>query len=243
MSLSLTNIPRIMRTQHWFEGAQLMDTWFSRPAAIKPAYSAADTTTIKMDGWALKFARAKEVYDNLIQQRIWANNAAAGVLAAVLKRNGLLTGASCAFGDLSQPASVLHADQINFRTVEGNTLDGMLAALGHFAFYVSVAGEVTPVTAPPGPAGPGPFPVTHQAAIKEIAVYIADSYDFQGDQDLGYWDDSDDTVSGWNPLTGQSVTNASFRDWRAMYGRGGDFQVYSDVKRIVLPSPDIVSIR
>jgi Family of unknown function (DUF6402) len=243
MSLTLTNIPRIMRRQHWFNGAALMDTWFSRPSAIKPKYSAPDTTTIEMDAWALKFVRAKEVYDKLIQERIWANAAALAVLAAMLRRNGLLTGAARRFGDLSQPASALHADQVNFRTVGGKTLDDMLAALGHFAFYVSVAGEITPVVEAPGAGGSGPLPAAYQVAITEIGVYIVDSFDFEGDQDLGYWDDSDNTVSGWNPLTGTSVSNSDFRDWRAKTGRGGDFLVYSDVKRTTLATPDIVTIR
>lgn len=242
MSLTLTNIPRIMRGQHWFNGATLMETWFSRPSAVKPRYSAPDTTTVTM-AWALTFTRAKEVYDKLIQEKIWANAAAQPVLAAMLRRNGLLTGAARHFGDMSQPATALHPDQVNFRTVGGNTLDGMLAALGHFAFYVSVAGDLTPVVGAAGDGGSSPLPAAYRVAITEIGVYIVDSYDFEGDQDLGYWDDSDDTVSGWNPLTGKSVGNADFRDWRAKTGRGGDFLVYSDVKRTTLATPDVVTIR
>ncbi len=41
-----------------------------------------------------------------------------------------------------------------------------------------------------------------------------------------------------NPLSGTSISNASFRDWRAKSGRGGDFLVFSDVKRLKLSTPD-----
>ncbi len=39
-------------------------------------------------------------------------------------------------------------------------------------------------------------------------------------------------------LSGTSVSNEEFRDWRTQNGRGGDFLVFSDVKRMVLNPPD-----
>jgi hypothetical protein len=34
------------------------------------------------------------------------------------------------------------------------------------------------------------------------------------------------------------VTNGSFRNWRKVHNRGGDFRVYSDVKVVKLPERD-----
>jgi hypothetical protein len=60
MPLDLTHIPKIMRKQRWYKAASLMDEWFGRPAATAPQYGAPDTTTIRMDQWALHFPRAQK---------------------------------------------------------------------------------------------------------------------------------------------------------------------------------------
>ncbi len=83
-----------------------------------------------------------------------------------------------------------------------------------------------------------PHGATFQVSITEIGIYIRDSFDFNGDQFLGFWDDSDNSVSMLNFLSGTSVSNEDFRDWRTQNRRGGDFLVFSDLKRIVLSTPD-----
>ena len=82
----------------------------------------------------------------------------------------------------------------------------------------------------------------HQVSITEVGVYVRDSFDFNGDQFLGYWDDSDNSVSILNPLSGERVSNESFRQWRTANNRGGDFLVFSDVKRTRLSAPDVFFI-
>ncbi len=121
-------------------------------------------------------------------------------------------------------------DYVNYRVVSFgfSDLDDMSAALGNFAFRVLIGGSVAPA---PGGAH-------FQVTITEVGIYIRDSYDFNGDQDLGYWDDTDNSVSMINPLSGTKVTNADFRAWRTRNGRGGDFLVFSDVKRTTLRPPD-----
>jgi Family of unknown function (DUF6402) len=249
MLSDLRNIPRVMRGQGWNNGARLLDTWFSRPSAIAPAYSASDTTTIRMDAWALTFTRARRVYDQLIHDRIWANAPAQVEVANMLRRKGLLISTPMAFGRLSDPVPVQHADRINFRTVGSVTdFDDMTAALANFTFRVVVAGTVGPVAPAPGaPAGP----TTYQVRITEVGVYIQDSFDFEGDQFLGCWSDSPDGFSPIPPPSGISigpipipsfqykpVFNSTFRDWRTSNGHGGDFLVFSDMKRVTLSTPD-----
>jgi hypothetical protein len=240
MSLTLTNIPRIMRSHGWANGARLMEIWFSRPAATAPAYGAPETATIRLDAWALTYQRAREVYDRLMRERVWANAAAQREIASMLRRRRLLGSRPQAFGNLNQPVHLLDADYINYRAVGGgygyysyyyyyySGLDDMTAALGNFVFRVAVAGNVAPVSGGRG----------HRVTITDVGVYLRDSYDFNGDQHLGFWDDSDNSVSGWNALSGTQVTNEDFRNHRAATGRGGDFLVFSDVKQTHLATPD-----
>jgi len=79
-----------MRKHGWGNGAKLMETWFSGPSAIAPAYGWPDTATIRMDSWVLTFPRARSVYDRLMRERIWANPDAQREIAAMLSRKGLL---------------------------------------------------------------------------------------------------------------------------------------------------------
>ena len=243
MLSDLTHIPRIMRRRGWLNGARLLDTWFSRPRAVAPAYSAADTTTIRMDSWVLTFPRARQVYDQLIRERIWANPPARLAVAALLRRKGLLGTAVRPFGWMTDPVPLQDADHINHRPAGGYTnFDDMTAALGNFTFRVVVAGTVGPVAA----AGKG-----YQVRITEVGVYVRDSFDFEGNQYLGCWSDDPDGFSPVmppepgagmglmvRPPLFSPVGNRDFRSWRDRTGRGGDFLVFSDLKRVALNPAD-----
>ena len=113
MLSDLTHIPRIMRGKGWLNGARLLDQWFARGRAVAKAYSSPDTTTIRMDTWVLTFALAKEVYDQLIRERIWSNAAARPVVAAMLARNRLLGVSPRPFGRLGDPVPSQDADYVN----------------------------------------------------------------------------------------------------------------------------------
>jgi hypothetical protein len=241
MLSDLTHIPRIMRGKGWLNGARLLDQWFSRGRAVAPAYSPPDTTTIRMDGWVLTFARAKEVYDQLVRERIWSNAAARPVVTAMLRRKGLLGMTPRPFGRLADPVPSQDPDYVNQRPAGGYThFDDMTAALGNFNLRVVVAGTVAPV-------GPGLY--GHQVQITEVGVYVRDSFDFEGDQYLGCWSDNPDgffPIMPPDPGAGMSfpppmfspVGNRDFREWRNRTARGGDFLVFSDLKRVPVNPPD-----
>ena len=139
---------------------------------------------------------------------------------------------------------MLDAEYINYRVVgfDFADLDDLSAALGNFAFRVVVAGTIATVVSPP-PAGlpqkaPPPAPPKLRITTTDVGVYIRDSYDFNGTQFLGFWNEKDGAVSGSNPLVGDAVSNDDFRKWRAKNGKGGDFLVYSDLQTTHLTSPD-----
>jgi len=235
MAFSITTIPKIMRAKGWANGARLMEGWFSRPSATAPAYGTPESQTIRTT-WVLSFARAKFVYDQIMRERIWANPAAQKEIAKLLRKKQLLSSVprSAAFGNLSAPVTTVDLDYINQRVVGfgSSDLDDMSAALGNFAFRVAVAGGVTPI----------PRASRFEVIIAEVGVYVRDSYDFNGDQFLGFWDDQDNAMSMINPLSGTRVTNSDFRAWRDRNGKGGDFMVYSDLIKMRLAVPEVFSI-
>lgn len=232
MSLDITNIPAIMRSKKWNIGAALMDSWFSRNINIAPRYGLPDATTIRM-AWVLSFKRAPDVYQKLMGDRIWQNEPARKEIASMLRRKGYLMRNACftrSFGDLSLPVRRQDEDFINQRVLGMSAdLDDLNAALANFVFNVLVAGCVRSEDKSGG----------YEVEISEIGVYVKDSYDFNGDQFLGYWDDSDNSVSMVNPFSGTAVHNRDFRDWRSKNHKGGDFRVFSDIKRTKISPPDV----
>lgn len=74
-TLDITKIPSVMRANRWERGARLMEKWFNDPANTVPANGIASNGIVTMD-WVLAFARAREVYDKLVAERIWLNEAA-----------------------------------------------------------------------------------------------------------------------------------------------------------------------
>lgn len=233
----LTKIPGFMRAKGWNNGAALMDEWFAGAPNDKPDQGSPDTTTIKMDQWVLTFARAKEVFDAMVREKVWMNDAAKQALKLVLRRKGLLGPVISRFGNLSAPAAMVHPDQINFRVVGAGMavylapLDDMYAALGRFAIYCAAQGQVSPLG-----------PKQHQISIDGVGFYVRDSYDFNGDQDLGHWNFSTGDVGKLPSFGSDNVTNQNFRDWRTRNKKGGDFFVFSDIKILRMTPPQTFTV-
>jgi hypothetical protein len=215
----LPEIPHEMAWMGWKEAAELLETWFERPPAIAPSYSAPVTTVITMD-WVLQFARAKLVYDRMLKERIWTNEASQKRIGELLKQKSSVAGQR--WGDLSKPVTEVDKEWINARPVaSGMTFDAMTGALGAFELQVAIAGTVVSI-------GGGEA----QVSIEEVGVYVIDSFDFNGSQFLGFWGYRDDPIS-----------NDDFRQWRTDNKAGGDFQVFSDIKRTRLTPPDLVKAK
>jgi len=121
-------------------------------------------------------------------------------------------------------------------------VDDMFAALGNFDFRVSVPGSVSPrgssPTTAPGPAGAGRSPAAsgHDVFIERVGIYVMDSYDFNNEQPLGFWNKTG--FSRFPTLTHEPITNYDFRNWRSQNAHGGDFIVFSDMKVLQRNPPD-----
>lgn len=230
---TITAIPKIMRAKTWLNGATLMERWFTGASAVKPAYATPDLSTVQMDTWVLKFPRANAVFNAMISGKVWSNDQARPLMATRLTSLGLLPARGSICFDLSYKDVIeQHKLHVNFRQVSSSMwdpLDDMVAALANFSIYVTpLSGEIVPE------AGRARIKLTR------LGFHIMDSYDFEGSQDLGYWDEKKNEVSTHFFIGGTPVGNDTFRKWRTDHGRGSDFQVYSDVKIVNLPTPDSV---
>jgi hypothetical protein len=68
--------------------------------------------------------------------------------------------------------------------------------------------------------------------VAEVGIYVKDSFDFNDDQFLGFWGYRDTPTN-----------NSDFREWRDQNNAGGDFLVFSDIKRTRLATPDAVPVK
>lgn len=249
MLSNLRNIPRIQRGLGWNNGAALLDTWFSRPATAFPLYTAPDTTTIKM-AFVLGYARAKSIYDQMVTDKVWSNAAARTLLAERVRLSAGPKNKPFTFGNLSGPVEIQDRNYLNQRSHNNPTLppwDDLTAALANFNFRVVAQCKLTPVNR------------AYTVEMSEVGIYVCDSFDFDGFQPLGCWSDNPDRFSpqpvrdlvvlpiGGIPLPiptdiDTPVFNSTFRDWRNTNGRGGDFLVFSDLKRIPLSPPEVFTI-
>jgi RHS repeat-associated protein len=226
--IDLRRIPGIMRANGWNEAGTLLDRWFGNPT-IGPVQS--DTTTIRMD-WVLGFARARTVYDSIFSGAIYRNDAAKREIMRLLIRTGARAGDY--FGNLNRPVLDVDNNYVNSRVVgsPSDPLDGLLAALGRFQFRIAVEGSVCAIR-----------PTSALVQLHRVGVYVRDSFDFQGEQHLGYWNDRTN-YGGRNPFRGDAVRNRDFRAYSAANGVGQDFRVYSDIKitDLALP-PETIFVR
>ncbi|MGW8188764.1 DUF6402 family protein [Sphingomonas hankookensis] len=263
MVFTLTDIPRAMRQEGWPVGAAVMERWFAgagriMPTAEKEGRSPQRDVEARLVtlGWCRRFARFTAAENELLGT--WSSaarlNAARANLADKVRAWRWRTGAAGAFrfGDLAAgPARADQTCQLNFQRIESalfGDVDDFYAAIGRGSVKIAVAGDAVPL--PDGRI---------RLTIDEVGTYLRDTYDFNGDQMLGSWGPTglsraavfapdiqvvrETARNGGNGVFAQrywSVGNASFRDWRNHYGRGGDFTIYSGIGRRRLLRPVIM---
>jgi hypothetical protein len=144
--------------------------------------------------------------------------------------------------------------QVNFVEVGGmfDPLDDFYGAIGKGLLKIAVTGMVTALSGS-----------RYRIAIDEVGIYLRDTYDFNDDhmslisQPLGYWGfqgvsrkfqlrwdvEIDERYAEVVPPDRlYAVQNDDFRRYRNVYGRGGDFVIYSDVRRMGLPKPLVLDV-
>ncbi len=263
---SLRDIPDVMRNKlNWPIAAKFQENWFNSLAfEIKsdtmksgryyddrktdPAHL--DEDTIKME-WALKFPRANEKYLELEKRAL--SNAAIKELTRKLIENEMVPHrgwTAAKFGVPGMRAAELDETcQCNFiECVWGAKapLDELLGALGDFTMKVAAGGTIR----------------GRRVTIERVGFYIRDTFEFMDhwargmvlSQPLGWWGANGAYMEPAKlaELYGDCfvhdncaflrVTNESYREYRAKYGKGGDFIVYSDVLWKDLEKPQTILI-
>ena len=260
---SLGAIPGVMRQQGWTVGARLMERWFSRGVrAMTRAEkdgtdgpSDYDDRIVTMD-WALRFNRVAATEQHLLsswnsgERSALSKNQLAKRFRAWRISNPPPPGQPFRFGDLSRSTNAIDREcQINRDVVESSMfgpVDDFYAAIGKGALKLALSGIATPL------------PKNRwRLSVNQVGTYLRDTYDFNCDQSLGVWSRSGFTrfdpfayTIGVDPQLAPEgsensnfvVSNASFRGYRRHYHRGGDFVVFSDVRRRNLQNPIVVEL-
>lgn len=268
MAFWIRDIPASMRREGWTVGAQLMDRWFATaarsmtrdekngltpPTSVPAAFVEGRIVTM---AWVLRFARAREAHDRLLRTWNQGRLEASSDLIRTRLRRALAAGLganarSFRFGDLSRSLPVIDVTcQANREGVNSGFFDGVddfYAGIANALIKVAVTGIVTRT-------GPSRL----RLEIDEVGTYLRDTYDFIGEQGLGSWGPSGISraalLAPEVPVTraergqapqGQlfcSVGNASFRRYRELHSRGGDFLIFSDLRRVRLAQPTVVEM-
>ncbi|WP_409524482.1 DUF6402 family protein [Nitrincola sp. MINF-07-Sa-05] len=124
-------------------------------------------------------------------------------------------------------------------------MDDLYGALGRFTVYAAVnIGQVQSLGSN-----------RYRLSVSEIAVYVRDTYEFIDSQYLGHWNFAG---LGFNPTAAvnglgifgdnrrewrlwgfsirhgfmQPVNNSDYRHYQRTHGRGGDYLLFSDIKRV-----------
>jgi hypothetical protein len=238
----IPQLPRIMRKKGWLRAAALMERWQHNPANNDAKRGTPDIHTVSMI-WVLSFERAARVFDQMVIDRIWMNEAGRAEISRMLSLNGLLPsgqGGARRFGELPEnicpPPHFMIAlhDKFHIQTRKfqqsalSAPVDELTAALANFSFHVIAVGEVRHM-------GRGQTGSRYEVSIRRVGIYVRDTYDFDDrgssfSQPLGFWACSPE-YAGKDPLRGRYVTNATLNAWRDKHGkgRGGDFLVFSDI--------------
>lgn len=230
----LDRLPDVMEKLRMPMAARLMHRWLSSPALQMPGKSAAtDFSDITMT-WALSFGRVKDAYDYVVAFKIWKTAFAQRAIVKWLEKQNAFQNDVVRFGNVNTGLPQLHADVIQFYPVGSrwDTPDDMLGALGRFDFHFVVEGRTVPVRVVKKVVG-------HRVEIDKVGIYIRDSYDFQGNQELGYWDFDKIRMNKIFIPGGTPLNNSTFRAWRSKTGRGGDYIIFSDVRILERNPPDV----
>jgi Family of unknown function (DUF6402) len=249
----ISNIPLIMQRNGFVNGAALMSYWFSNPPKTAPDYCESDTSTIAMK-WLLQFPVAKAKYDEL-KRRI-ANEATKRLVLQRIKEGGVLSSPDpngwSTLGNLpGLTTPQMDNFYVNSITVEAryqdmakvglgmNIIDDFWCSLGTCQLRLAVKGRCQnlELTDQEKRANLQRKLVVY---IEQSGVFAFDSYNFNDEQDLGYWNNlpigkgSGSTVAGGMRF---NVTNSDFDEYRRKNNKGGDFLVYSDIEWETLKQP------
>lgn len=253
-------VPKVMRKLSWTYGEELQNIWFRGYPNKKP-WEEVILGVIKMD-WVLSFPRAKEIYNDLVNnlwKEEKAINILKKMIKRMAQDNniglklpkenwqkvsfGVTSNRLIEYENVEQPKDnkKQHTEKMplferfyysykpyTLSRLPPETLNDLVATLAAFNFHIIALGTITRI------------PEGFRIKINKIGVYVKDSFDFiTEDEILGDWNITENKVMGaYSRIQLPTlpnyyrITNKSYREYRKDYGKGMDFNLYSDIKYI-----------
>ena len=144
-------------------------------------------------------------------------------LAVYLQRDGKFTSKREEFDYTVLSWQDWLSRSFNYREVRGGfSADGLPAAMGAFTLRALAKGYVEP-----NDDG------THTIHVTGCSVFAYDTFNFEGDDDYGYWSKEERKFLG--VLSGSEsdlLNNTYFNEFRSKHGVGNDFSVFSNLHPI-----------
>jgi len=228
----------------WTQARQLMQKFiaagsYSLPSTTTTGLSDPFDSSIVTLEWSIGYGRYKSEYERLKKLDYYKSaKAKANILKQAKEQTGPYGGDfgyHYVLGGESDMRKV-HQTHVQFSPVKGaGAINKYDAALNGFNYYAIVAG-----CASKNSSGEVSF-----VNVKNIGIYLRDSWDFQGYEYLGAWNFSTHAVrkfAGVLPGFGfTNVFNSDLRDYQKRHGKGGEFWVFSNIENYRVPSSLIIS--
>lgn len=198
--------------------------WFSSPGSTRVSES--PPFWVSMD-WILRYERARIAFNAHVGMENLTSPKALERLTLYLKERGYLADTEKNFDCTVLPWPEWDAAAFQFTVVQGMasaTADGLMAAMGDFAFRALAGGKVRPLVS----GG-------HRIFVTKLAVIVWDSFNFNGDYNLGYWSCEQEgfTLNQNSEKSGyKKLENRNFNEFRKKRGFGQDFLVLSEPRII-----------
>jgi hypothetical protein len=242
----LRDIPGIMRANQWGDGAVLLDEWFARKARkaqLPLDFSLPDPLKVPWDLVAGSYGR--KALEDLTSESMWSGSQKVGAALMSVYGTKIRTaspGKPVAFGGSpgfgGDKLRELHALHVQHVPVDAYIYmrfdpDALTASMGRYGLYAIPEGRA--LVEADG---------TLVAEVNAIHVYALDSFSFNEDDSLGYWNKTTNSVDLLIPRGDKfvSASDSAFREYRECSGQGGDFLVYSAPVRVTLPSPQRIVV-
>lgn len=231
-------LPQIARTeadfaeiehekQGWFQLQAMFHRWFSG-LPNTDAETSPEAFWIEMD-WIRSFERANVMYHFFLLPIRMFNSSGRKQLEKQLQSDGYLKSTTTPFDYTkvsripergNRPWQVWKKNY--FQSIIVNDLgahipDGLTCCMGNFNFRALAAGYTEPL-----PEG------GHRITVERLSIFVWDSFNFEGTDELGYWSCRDKAFSwDWLNDSYHFIYNKYFQEFRNKYKRGYDFMVLS----------------
>lgn len=173
--------------------------------------------------WIMSYGRARMDYDGFCAPyRMFSVNGKDS-LAGMLKKDGYLTDEYREFNYISEDWQTWKKGYFQYFVVN-NWLtvmpDGLTAAMGAFSLRALAKGNTEPL-----PEG------GHRINVEALAVFVWDSFNFEGSYPLGFWSCDEKKFAALLP-DGEGfriLNNTDFEEFRGRTGKGNNFLVLSQL--------------